>query len=232
MKRSLLRTSQGFTLIELLVVISIILIASSIMFIGGSGGDGAALGASQRIMSGVAQGARGQAILKNAETLLIIHNDRNDLEKYRRFVGIIFLQSDDLSTSVDEEGWVAATQGNYLPDGIYFDPALSKDFGTKRTGPGAGTKATLDFPRTSPQKTIGITTGSAPAADSFLFYKFNSNGTSANPNEWLALRAGNLNADGDLVDYDSNGEKSGLKAALIFRRAGTTTPVEDPSAIN
>ena len=59
---------SAFTLIELLVVISIILIASSIIFIGGGGGDGAKLSSSQRIISGIAQGARGQAILKNATT--------------------------------------------------------------------------------------------------------------------------------------------------------------------
>ena len=60
---------SAFTLIELLVVISIILIASSIIFIGGGGGDGAKLSSSQRIISGIAQGARGQAILKNAKDL-------------------------------------------------------------------------------------------------------------------------------------------------------------------
>lgn len=65
----------AFTLIELLVVISIILIASSIIFIGGTGGDGAKLSSAQRIVSGIAQGARGQAILKNANTRLIIYSD-------------------------------------------------------------------------------------------------------------------------------------------------------------
>ena len=67
--------NSAFTLIELLVVISIILIASSIIFIGGGGGDGAKLSSSQRIISGIAQGARGQAILKNTTTRLIIYSD-------------------------------------------------------------------------------------------------------------------------------------------------------------
>ena len=58
-----MKKKYAFTLIELLVVISIILIASSIIFIGGSGGDGAKLSSAQRIVSGIAQGARGQAIL-------------------------------------------------------------------------------------------------------------------------------------------------------------------------
>ena len=75
---------SAFTLIELLVVISIILVASSIIFIGGSGGDGAKLSSAQRIVSGIAQGARGQAILNNAKSRLIIYSDNsanNDDEK-------------------------------------------------------------------------------------------------------------------------------------------------------
>ena len=56
-----MKKKSAFTLIELLVVISIILVASSIVFIGGSGGDGAKLSTAQRIVSGIAQGARGQA---------------------------------------------------------------------------------------------------------------------------------------------------------------------------
>ena len=67
------KSKRGFTLIELLVVISVILIASSVIFIGGNGGAGASLSSSQRIVSGITKGARGQAILKNARARLIIY---------------------------------------------------------------------------------------------------------------------------------------------------------------
>ena len=88
---NLIPRKSGFTLVELLVVISVILIASSIIFIGGSGGDGASLSSSLRITSGIANGARGQAILKNARTRLIIHNDKDgNIDKYRRFIGIVY----------------------------------------------------------------------------------------------------------------------------------------------
>lgn len=209
-------------------MISIILIASSIIFIGGSGGDGAALSSAQRVLAGVSQGARGQAILRNSDTLLIIHNDNTDQDKYRRFIGILYYQEANPDTGL-QAGWVAATQGIYLPEGIYFDPKLSKDFGSNRTG--GQVSVTLDYPRNSPQNNINFSTSEAPAADSYLFYRFNSNGTSANPNEWLAIRAGQFDASGDLREYDPNGEASGLKSAIIFRRVGTTTKVDDPSAI-
>ena len=228
MKRN--QSSHGFTLIELLVVISIILIASSIIFIGGSGGDGPKLSSATRIVSGVAQGARGQAILKSADTLLLIHNDPTDPDKFRRFIGIAFEQSDGASTPVDDEaGWVAATQGTYLPEGIYFDPELkSGNFGMNSRD----VRVVLDYPLTRPQPIPSFSSSSDVIPSSYLFYRFNSNGTSANPNEWMVLRAGTLNPDGTLRDYDPGGEKAQLKSALIFRRVGTTTSVNDPTKIN
>ncbi len=199
---------KAFTLIELLVVISIILIASSIIFIGGNSGAGSSLSSSLRIVSGIAQGARGQAILKNAETRLIIHNDPSDLEKYRRFFGIVYEDNDNSGQ------WVAATQGTYLPDGIYFDPTLVSS--------ASSSKMNLEYPRINAVSESG---------SNYYYYTFNSNGTSANANDWLPIRAGNLDATGALVPYDSAGETASLKAALIFRRAGTTTPVTDPDAV-
>lgn len=218
---------KAFTLIELLVVISIILIASSIIFIGGNSGGGASLSSSLRIVSGIAQGARGQAILKNAETRLIIHNDPTDLEKYRRYFGIVYWGEDVDSTGNVTTGWKAATQGTSLPEGIYFDPSISNQFGANRNG--MSETISLDYPRISVGANTDLQSGAG--STSYYQYAFNSNGTSANPNEWLAIRAGNLNADGDLVAYDSTGENGFLKAALIFRQAGTTTPVTDPDAV-
>lgn len=210
---------KAFTLIELLVVISIILIASSIIFIGGNSGAGSALSSSLRIVSGIAQGARGQAILKNAETRLIIHNDPSDLEKYRRFFGIVYWGEDvNGSGVVTATGWKAATQGTYLPDGIYFDPALVSANPTLSSSD----TMTLEYPRINAVSESG---------SNYYYYTFNSNGTSANANDWLPIRAGNLDATGALVPYDSAGETASLKAALIFRRAGTTTPVTDPDAV-
>lgn len=206
--QSQLARCKAFTLIELLVVISIILIASSIIFIGGNSGAGSSLSSSLRIVSGIAQGARGQAILKNAETRLIIHNDPSDLEKYRRFFGIVY------EDNYNSGQWIAATQGTYLPDGIYFDPTLVSS--------ASSSKMNLEYPRINAVSESG---------SNYYYYTFNSNGTSANANDWLPIRAGNLDATGALVPYDSAGETASLKAALIFRRAGTTTPVTDPDAV-
>lgn len=215
---------SAFTLVELLVVISIILIASSIIFIGGTGGDGAKLSSSQRIVSGIAQGARGQAILKNAKTRLIIYSDatsNQDDEKKLRYFGIVY----EATETPAPNDWIAATQGTYLPEGIYFNKALSisNDW----------TESTMDinYPRQSAQ-----TQGSG---EEYYYYEFNSNGTmSSSPvdftNDWLVLQAGTLkpNEGGTLEVTFDEPEKQGLKTALIFRRTGTTTPVNDPGDIN
>lgn len=222
--------TKAFTLVELLVVISIILIASSIIFIGGTGGDGAKLSSSQRIVSGIAQGARGQAILKNAETLLIIYagKDQNadgDPEKWQRFFGIVYWGTDSDGT----DGWLAATQGTFLPDGIYFNQDLSRDNDWPES------TMTLDYPRLKAGANTNPATGGG--GETYYYYKFNSNGTmSTSPdfsNAWLVLQAGTLRPVSGTLSVDFTEDKNtNLKTALIFRRVGTTTPVNDPGDID
>ncbi len=216
---------SAFTLIELLVVISIILIASSVIFIGGSGGDGAKLSSAQRIVSGIAQGARGQAILKNAKSRLIIYSDdasNEDDEKKLRFFGIIYQKLDSNGNSTGD--WYAATQGTYLTEGIYFNPDLSE---SNRWGSWSKSSMKINYPRANAQN--------GGSGEDYYYYEFNRNGTMANnfTNNWLALQAGTLRPDpGGTLKVDFNEPKNkGLKAALIFRRVGTTTLVKDPSDI-
>jgi prepilin-type N-terminal cleavage/methylation domain-containing protein len=216
-------SKRGFTLIELLVVISIILIASSIIFIGGNAGAGASLSSSTRIVSGIAQGARGQAILKNAKTRLIIHNDPTELDKYRRYFGIVYYGADQNGV----EGWIAATQGTFLSEGIYFDAGTSaSESDTGALWSITGSSMQLDFPRVSAQN------GSSGAE--YLYYGFNSNGTSSNSNAYLVLRAASMipSTDGSSVqELRVTDAEAGLLAGVIFRRTGTTTPVTEPEAI-
>jgi prepilin-type N-terminal cleavage/methylation domain-containing protein len=213
---------SAFTLIELLVVISIILIASSIIFIGGGGGDGAKLSSSQRIISGIAQGARGQAILKNAKVRLIIYSEANtdmDPDKLLRYFGIIYADPKDTDQD-NPTSWIAATQGTYLPEGIYFNKSLSKGW--------PSSVMNLDYPRLSAQ---------SGGSEQYYYYEFNRNGTMATnyDNTWLAIQAGTLkpNSGGVLGVEESfdDVENEGLKAALIFRRVGTTTLVSNPTEI-
>lgn len=218
----------AFTLIELLVVISIILIATSILFVGGGGGnEGVKLSSAQRIVSSVAQGARGQALLKSSEARIIIYSEDNtggDPEKLLRYFGVVYEDPEN------EGQWFAATQGTYLPEGIYFDPGLSEDNSDRL---GSLPTMNLEYPRQSSQPEGG---------PEYYYYAFDANGTmTTSPddfvNAWLVLRAGTLMPDPDseggglTVNFDQE-EKENLKSALIFRRVGSTTLVDDPSEIS
>jgi hypothetical protein len=51
-------------------------------------------------------------------------------------------------------------------------------------------------------------------------------------NNWLALRAGVLKPDGNSFQLDfSDPEDEYLRAALILRRSGSTTAVNDPELV-
>ena len=51
-------------------------------------------------------------------------------------------------------------------------------------------------------------------------------------NAWLTLRAGVLKPDGDSFQLDfDDPEDEYLRAALILRRGGSTTPVNDPELV-
>ena len=220
---------EAFTLIELLVVISIILIASSIIFIGGNSGAGASLSSSTRIVSGISQGARGQAILKNASVRLIINNDLNDIDKYRRHFGIVY-RGQDIADPADPTGpplkqWIAATQGTYLPEGVYFDAATSS--AESGSAWSVANSMKLEYPRVRAVPENG--------GSDYLYYEFFTNGNSANSNAYLVLRCGTVipNTTGDAVsEIRVNPEDLFLRSALIFRRAGTTTSVSMPEDIS
>lgn len=215
----------AFTLIELLVVISIMLIATAVLFVGGGGGsDGVKLSSAQRIVSSIAQGVRGKALQKNSEARLIIYSENNpdgDPDKLLRYFGIVYGDPDSRDAQGNYSQWFAATQGDYLPEGIYFDPTLSASNNWPRD------TMNLEYPRQDAQ-----TEG---RGDEYYYYKFNANGTMATDyeNSWLVLRAGTLKpVDGDLsVDF-SGEDVVNLRSALIFRRVGTTTVVTDPTEIS
>ncbi len=212
---------KGFTLIELLVVIGIILIVSSVILSMGNVGASQSLSSSQRIVSGMIQGARLQAVNKSSDVRLIINNDPAQKDSYRRLFGIIIHQEDDTSTADDEEGWVSVNTGTLLPKGIYFDAVTSS---SKSSLSAAKNMKFTSLSLSKPQK-------SSVGSDHY-YYEFNSNGTVKSANEWLVLRAAAMIPESTKVkELKVHEDQEYVRAALILRRSGSVTFVENPESI-
>ena len=215
---------KGYTLIELLVVLGLMTIAFSFVVVNTINNDGMSLKSSQRILSAVAQGAKGQAIMNQSPSRLIIYADQgddSDKNKYLRFFGIVTQDPNN------PRKWIAGTEGTYLPKGIYFMPKLSEmaNGRNKRMG-----KMYLEYPR------IQSKFSDPRYGEEYYYYEFNANGTMAVDfvNTWLVFGAGNLEPKGNRqldVSFE-NPSLEALKSALIFRKVGSTTLVTDSEQIN
>ena len=215
---------KGFTLIELLVVLGLMVIAFSFVIVNTINSEGMSLKSSQRILSAVAQGAKGQAIMKQSPARLIIYADQgknSDQNKYLRFFGIVTQDPENPMK------WIAGTEGTYLPKGIYFMPKLSEiaTGRSKRIG-----KMHLEYPR------IQSKLNDPRYGEEYYYYEFNANGTIAANfvNAWLIFGAGTLDIRGNGqfdISFD-NPALDRLTSALIFRKVGSTTLVTDSEQIN
>lgn len=223
--------SAGFTLIELLVVVSIMVVVASLIFVGGNRGSGTKLKAAQRILSGIAQGARGQAVLRNMPARLIVYADTSSNltdDKILRFCGVVYGDPNNVGVDGAPLAWLAANKGTFLPEGIYLNATKTN---SKNTALAALPTMKLNYPRAN--------SALAGTGDDYYYYEFNDNGTMAsNPhnfnNAWFVLQAGELipsSSDGRMqVDFSAQ-ENEFLLAGLIFRRVGTTTLVSDPDVL-
>ena len=219
-----MKSNKGYTLIEILVVMGLMTIAFSFVVINTANKDSASLSSSQRILSAVAQGARGQAIMKQSPSRLIIYADKSnnsDPDKYLRYFGIIF------QDPKHPRKWLAGTEGIYLPKGIFFMPELTQIVNGNREGL---SKMYINYPRIKSQ------TDQIGYGEEYYYYEFNENGTVGSNfvNSWLRFGAGKLSPSANKttnISFDNPGQE-GMKSGLIFRKAGSTTLITDSGQID
>ncbi len=115
---------SAFTLIELLVVMAVIAIFIGV-FSGAlrPGSPTVAVEGGQSTVAALLSQARGVAVLKDADTFLIIHADPDDPDRFLRFASIIYDANED-----GDNDWTtdfvydSATDGVSLSNGVYFVP--------------------------------------------------------------------------------------------------------------
>ncbi len=111
---------SSFTLIELVVACSLILILVSVLgFDFSNRREDLRIKAGQQLASSLLLSARNQAILKQSNARLIIHNNPGEPEKYLRQMGIIY-EEKPLSGR-----WKSLNAGSLLPMGVYFNTEIS-----------------------------------------------------------------------------------------------------------
>jgi len=143
------RCRRAFTLVEMMVVVALIGILAAVVGISlNGGGQGMALGNAQRTLMVMIEAARSSAQRYHTRARLIIFADKNAVPgtsptsagidpKVLRFYGVVYAESDD-PTVIGMAGlpvgqkpyqtWVAATDGSYLPEGLYFVPSHPSTF--------------------------------------------------------------------------------------------------------
>ncbi len=153
------KRASAFTLFEILVVIGLMALLGGALGLAlwpGENGQVLQLQTSQRTAASLFSSARLQAIIKNTEARLIIHNDDSDPEKNLRYLGFIY--KDPQNPDGDE--WMALLDGVFLPSGVYFLETLSSPLNTMR----------IAFPKTR---------ASAGVGEQWYYYQIDSNGTAA-----------------------------------------------------
>lgn len=110
-------TRRGFTLIELVVVLSIMVILATLGIVGyQSSFPPGVISAARNEIHGMLRFARQQAIVRGTNALLIVNYDKDDPDKFLRYVGVM------VEDGIDSGNWLPAHSGVYLPEGIYFVP--------------------------------------------------------------------------------------------------------------
>ena len=136
----------AFTLVEIMAVMAVIAVLLSVAAVGIQRIDrGQATTSAQAISQALFDQARTTAIGRGTRARLLIHNnfndtDRLDRERYRRYLAVAVLETNDDGTPTNR--WSIVSRGTTLPSGVYFSPeetqtAMSSlegvgDFGTMR----------------------------------------------------------------------------------------------------
>lgn len=203
------RMAPAFSLVELLMTISLIVIMVGLgakVFRDPSNAHQVPSAVSQS--STAFSAARASAITKNARTLILINNDTQDAEKYRR--QILTVQAD--KGAGGEDVWRALGNPILLPQGTYFDRDRSLD-----TSGNAPETMNFNYPG-------DLEEGSGPE---WLAYSFAPNGASEEPGARFIIARGTFNP----VSREFVAVNAADLGGFVLRRVGHVTMFRDSAQI-
>lgn len=161
----------SFTLIELVVACGLILILVSVLgFDFSNRREDLRIKSGQQLAGSLLLSARNQAVLKQANARLIIHNNPGEPEKYLRQMGIIYEEK------IHSGRWKSLNGGSLLPPGVYFNTEIS-----------SWTDAQImmvEFPRARFQI--------EGSGEKWIYYEFTSSGVFNEPGAQFVVGAGVL----------------------------------------
>ena len=217
------KTARGFTLIELLVVMGLIALLAGIVAYSFRGDSTVSLRSAQGSLASLFNTAKSAAVLKGADTRVIINFDVTQPDLYGRQIGIIYR---DRTAGAGPNDWVALNDGTLLPAGVFVVPpsgpgaTARTDDKTSTMGDqlnNAPTFMNINFPRARPQ--VGVdNTGT------WLVYEFDSTGMSNNPGAQVVIASG-LMLPGSQVNLEYPNEFA--LSGVVIRRIGTVTAFND-----
>lgn len=183
-----------------MVVILIIGILSGIVLTAMGGGDEERkLNAATSQVRSLFSLGQSASIARKEPIRVLIHADPADEDRYLRFFTLVYEDE-------DTGEWLPYTQGEFLPDGIYFTPAMSTGSGTSdpdlQVWELGFNPDTLEFSSPGSVSNAGTSSFSGnvdpvsdAGTDTWFMYEFLSNGKAESPMSRVVLAAGLMDND-------------------------------------
>ncbi len=218
----------GFTLVELLGVMLIIAIFLGIgVNIVKDMDKGKSISSAIAISEGAFDEARSKAIAGNGAARLVIHNDPNEPERFRRYLAVAEFGRFDTTTNSfipeDPDGggageWTVTSTGTLLPAKSYYDLNGSSLVGQNQTP----TTMSIRLP------------GDNAAAVNCVFYEFNSEGiiTAPGPGAGFVIFRGSFQPGASEPQPDLQDGQIVDAGGFVVWRLGNSSRIQNISQIN